>query len=189
MQDIPLYENWDLKLFGTNISITPLLPEDEKPYAQLMLGSFYDQALTRLGHIPDTDFAEAIAHESGNEVHALRPIGSNKFIGWITLQHDDDRPDIGISLIDEYQNKGFGPEAIRLYGNWLNKEYGLTEMYVRISEDNPQSQRAFCKVGAVKYRSAKNNLIESIASMLPDDYSDTITCPNTDYYRIHLPIK
>ena len=188
MHNIPMYQNWNLSLTGTNISITPISPSDLEPYSRLMFGSFFDQENSFLGRLAASDFVKILSHQSEDEMHAIRPVDSDKFIGWIILQNDDNLPDIGISLIDEYQNKGYGPEAIKLYSNWLHEEYGLSEVYARISEDNLQSQRAFSKIGAVKYRSGKNQIAEKLDALLPGTRSGDTKRSDTGFYKIHLPI-
>ena len=52
-------------------------------------------------------------------------------------------------MIPEEQNKGYGPETVMLFANRLFEDYGLGQVYARISEKNLQSQRAIAKLHAV----------------------------------------
>ena len=183
-----LYQDWDITLIGSKLRITPFTADDAEPYGRLMFGERYERfaALAGKEAFSLTGIEAILAHTANDEHHALRPPDGDTFIGWITLQKDEEgRPDIGISLIPPYQNRGFGLEAIRLFANRLHSVYGLEKVYVRISEGNPQSQKAFAKVGAVLNNLAPNSAFVELAEKLPDGVIDI---PNLGYYYIPLPI-
>ena len=98
------------------------------------------------------------------------------------------RPDIGISLISDYQNKGIGPEAVSLFANRLYSDYGIQTVYVRISEENLQSQRAFAKLGAILDKTEPNHIMTSLAKNLLANNPDKWNWPNFKFYHIKLPI-
>ena len=182
-----LYKDFDIVLIGAHIRITPMIPSDEEPYARLMFGSMYDGFTERLGHPPETGLPKILAHEASDETHAIRPLSSDAFIGWIALQRDEEgRPDIGISLVPQYQNKGCGPEAIRLYSNYLHQAYGLDTVYLRVHETNHQSQRAMEKMGAVLDKTIPDPKEVAILEKLKDKLS--YPPMNVHYYHLDLPI-
>lgn len=151
-----------------------------------MFGAMYDRFTEVLGHAPDSGIDKVLSHESKDEIHALRLPDDDAFIGWIVLQRDEEeRPDIGIHLIPEQQNRGLGPEAIRLFANHLHDEYGLDRVYARVHESNLQSQRAMEKAGAVLDKEAPNPIIVAMQEKLPEEQrSDP---GKLRYYHIDLP--
>ncbi len=184
-----LYQDWDLVLNGQNLRITPLTRDDEEPHGRLLLGYFYDSVQEITQKKPSTGINEILDHTSSEETHALRPLDSNEFIGWIVLQRDKaGRPEIGISLIPDKRNKGYGPEAVQLFANYLYEKYGLTEVYVRISSENVQSQKAFSKVGAILDCETMDDRFASIIESYGDRPSPYDKVLMMKCYHIPLPI-
>ena len=182
-----LYQDWDLELFGRNIRITSLTKADEDVYGRLMLGNLYDELLAMGGKLP-ARLRETLGHTSEDEVHAIRPLLDERMIGWIALQKNcEGQPDIGISLVEDQQNQGRGPEAVRLFCNHLFETYGLRSVFVRISAKNLQSQYAFAKVGAVYVREEMDPRYASLLEKHPDVVliGDPV---RIRFYRIPLPI-
>ena len=68
-----------------------------------------------------------------------------------------------------HQNRGIGPEAVILFANRLNSDYGLDRVYVRISALNLQCQKAFLKVGAVLDKAEPDYRMKKILEALPED--------------------
>ena len=186
-----LYQDWDITLCGSKVRITPFTAEDAEPYGRLMFGEHYERfaVLAEKEAFSITGLESILNHTAKDEHHALRPPDSNAFIGWITLQKNDEgKPDIGISIIPAYQNRGLGPEAIRMFANRLFNVYGLEKVYVRISEGNLQSQRAFAKVGAVLDRTIPNPAFVALTEKLPNDAPEKRNIPKLNYYHIPLQI-
>ena len=98
-------------------------------------------------------------------------------------------PDIGISLVKEYQNQGIGPEAVTLFANRLNSVYGLDRVYVRISALNPQCQKAFLKIGAVLDKSEPDYRLKKILDAFPEDARPDDPPPDMLFYHVDLPIS
>ena len=185
-----LFKDWDLVLLGEHIRITPMQSDDEEPYARLMFGDMYERYEQICGEIPPSGIKKILSHEAEDETHALRLLSDERFIGWITLQKDHEgRPDIGISIIPECQNRGLGPEAIVLFANHLYDDWGIEKVYAHISEYNQQSQKAFIKVGAVFDKAEPNYQMKEIAERLPDGELKKVSVSNILYYHIDLPTK
>ena len=178
-----LYNDYDLVLSTPRIRLTPLLPTDTEPYARLMLGDIYDLYKETTGTAPSAGLEEP--HE--DELHALRLPDDDAFIGWITLQKDEyGRPDIGVHLVPEQQNRGLGPEAVRLFVNHLHETYGLEKVYLRIHESNIQSQKAMSKLGVVKDGEVPDQRIVTLIEKLPDyDWKEP---GMIYYYHLDLPV-
>jgi len=179
-----LYKDWDVILTGERIRITPMRMEDEPAYGRLLLGDLYDKTVGMLG-TATTGIEEILNHTESAETHAIRLINDDSFIGWITLQKDPEgKPDIGISLVQEHQNQGIGPEAIALFVNRLNSTYRMDRVYVRITEHNIQSQKAFAKLGAVLDKREPDYRMKKIADKLPGEQP----IHELFSYHIDLPI-
>lgn len=181
---MPLYKDFDLTLASDRIRITPLLPADTEPYTRLMFGEIYDLYVAATGKTPSS----GLEKEHSDELHALRLPDDDSFIGWVTLQRDEEgRPDIGVHLVPEQQNKGLGPEAVRLFVNHLHRIYGLKTVYLRIHESNLQSQKAMGKLGVVKDGEAPDPVMTTLRIQLSDyDWKK----PGLVYcYHLDLPVE
>ena len=184
-----LFKDWDVELIGERVRITPMRMEDEPAYGKMLLGPVYEQAVSVLGDA-DTGIEKIIDHTEQDETHALRLVGDDALIGWITLQKDmEGRPDIGISLVKEHQNHGIGPEAVTLLVNHLHSVYGLDRIYVRISALNPQCQKAFLKVGAVLDKVEPDYRLKKILDAFPEDARPDDPPPDMLFFHINLPIN
>lgn len=72
------------------------------------------------------------------------------FIGRVCMQHlSDDCPEVGIELLEQYRNQGFGPEALTAFITWFKGVSGKPRVKARIEQDNTHSQHIFEKLGAV----------------------------------------
>ena len=184
-----LYQDWDLELAGTRIRITQIKEEDAEPFGRLMIGRFYDD-LPESGRASATGLRSILNRTAEDEIHAIRPLLSNQFIGWITLQKNPEgQPDIGVSLIPDYQNKGYGPEAIQLFGNYLYETYRLRKISGRISSKNYQSQNAVAKLGAVFVREVTDHRYESLLESSPHFTPTNVEGMKVRCYDIPLPIS
>lgn len=89
-----LYQDWDILLTGKRIRITPMEKRDDEAYGRLMFGEHYDRFVEVLKDGSVTGIEKTLEHRASDETHAIRQTGDDQFIGWITLQRDNDgRPD------------------------------------------------------------------------------------------------
>ncbi len=184
-----LYQDWDITLTGKRIRITPMEKRDEEAYAHLLFGPMYDTYYKLTNKLPLTYIDETLEHNAADEMHAIRPVDDDRFIGRIVLQKDHyGRPDIDISLIPGYQNQGICPEAVALFVNRLHAEYGMQTIGVRITEDDLQSQKAFAKVGAVLDQIEPHYVFVEMSRWRPDDDPEKHNIPNLCLYHIPLPV-
>jgi len=158
------------------LTITELRPDDEIPHTRLMLGDeFYESFLRETGKAPDLPRTE--------EMYAIRL--QNSYIGWVVLQRDEQgRPDVGIKVMNTYHGRGYGPEALKAFCNWIHEKRGIERAFARIEEGNVQSQKAFAKIGAVLDDRKPDYRFVKMAQKLPGETN----IPELLYYRIDLPI-
>lgn len=183
-----LYQDWEIELTGDRVRITPMRLEDDEAYGRLMLGdSLYESSLQNLNGQSPTGMEKILSHQ-GDETHAIRLIDNEDFIGWIILQKNmDGQPDVGISLIAGQQNKGYGPEAVMLFVNYLHNEYGLERIAVHISEKNLQSQTAFGKLGVELDKEVPDERFIFSDQPLSEQEMDSL--PKVLYLHIPLPVE
>ncbi len=183
-----LYQDWEIELTGDQIRITPMRLDDDEAYGRLMLGdSLYESSLRHMDGQSPTSMEKILSHK-GDETHAIRLIDQEDFIGWITLQKNiDGQPDIGISLIADQQNKGYGPEAVMLFVNYLHNEYGLERIAVHISEKDLQSQYAFGKLGVEFDKEVPDERFIFSDQPLSEQEMDSL--PKVLYFHIPLPVE
>ena len=182
-----LYQDWDLELAGKNIRITPMQPADDEAYGRLMVGdTFYESFARETNGRSFTGLNHILKHQ-GEETHAIRLVNDERFIGWITIyKNHEGNPDLGISLIHECRNKGYGPEAVMLFVNYLYKAYGLKQITVRIEDKNLQSQRAFAKLGVEFDKEEPDRRYRRSSDI--QEYDDD-TMPMVYYFHIPLPVE
>lgn len=185
-----LFKDWDDIIVGKRIRITPLQETDKENYERLLFGSLYDEYQKSSCHAMSSGFMNILEHTAEDETHAIRFLTDDKFIGWIALQHNNEgQPDIGISLIPEVQNKGYGPEAVMLFANNLYQKYALKQISVRIEGNNKQSQNAFAKVGAAFDKEVIDHQYSLLSSKNISDDDGTEPQYFIRCYHIPLPIK
>lgn len=72
----------------------------------------------------------------------------DQFFGRVNMQKiDEEVPELGIDLLKEYQNQGYGPEAIAAFANWYGRNLHISEIKVRITSANARSAHIFLKLG------------------------------------------
>ena len=169
--------SYNVLITTPRLTITDLRPEDEVPHTRLMLGDdFYDRFLRETGKAPNLSLT------ADEEMYAIRI--NDSYIGWVILQKDEQgRPDVGIKLMREYQGRGYGPEALMAFCNWIYEKYGVGCLYARIEESNVQSQKAFSKIGAVLDEWKPDYSFLKVARELAGEIPELL------YYHIDLPIK
>lgn len=96
---------------------------------------------------------------------------SNQFCGRVNMQKiDKEVLELGIDLLKEYQNQGYGPEVIVAFANWYGENRHISEIKVCITAANARSTHVFQKLGA-KYMQEDPSffaLAKSLAEELPE---------------------
>ncbi len=117
---------------------------------------------------------------------------SETLVGRVCMQKiDTPTPEVGIDLLAEYRNNGFGPEAIIAFCNWYAGKFDLAKVNIRISQDNSHSIHVFEKLGAV-YRGATTylpaDMIKRMQQELPDRDLGVLLQNSVREYTLELPL-
>ena len=114
------------------------------------------------------------------------------FVGKICMQHTDrNLPELGIDVMRVYRNHGYGPEAIVAFCNWYSATFGLTEVKVRISEENAHSIHVFEKLGAEYDKATSYFSADALAALkekLPDADLSVLSQESVRDYLLRLPV-
>ena len=118
---------------------------------------------------------------------------NGEFVGKICMQHTDrNLPELGIDVMREHQNHGYGPEAIVAFCNWYSATYGLRVVKVRISEENAHSMHIFEKLGA-EYDKATSylseNALNALREKLPDADLSVLSQNSVRDYFLQIPFS
>ena len=117
---------------------------------------------------------------------------SGVFVGKICMQHTDSNlPELGIDVMRACQNHGYGPEAIVAFCNWYSVTFGLTEVKVRISEENAHSIHVFEKLGAEYDKATSYFSADALAALkekLPDADLSVLSQESVRDYLLRLPV-
>lgn len=72
--------------------------------------------------------------------HVIFLQDGNRFCGRVNMQKTDEKiPELGIDLLGEYQNQGYGPEAIAAFANWYGKSRHISD----IRNQSPHHRRKY----------------------------------------------
>lgn len=113
-------------------------------------------------------------------------------VGRVCMQKiDTPIPEVGIDILAEHRNNGFGPEAIVAFCNWYAEKFNLTKASVRISRENSHSIHVFEKLGAVYLKSTTYlpaDVLERLRQELPDSDLSVLLQNSVREYTLELPI-
>lgn len=115
----------------------------------------------------------------------------NRFCGRVNMQKTDEKiPELGIDLLGEYQNQGYGPEVITAFANWYGKSRHISEIKVRITAANTRSAHVFQKLGAEYVQDDPSFLkaAENLAKDLPEKREAIMGDLCVREYLLKLPI-
>lgn len=113
------------------------------------------------------------------------------FCGRVNMQKTDEEiPELGIDLLGEYQNHGYGPEAIAAFANWYGKSRHISEIKVLITAANARSAHVFQKLGAEYIQENPSFLTaaKSLAEALPEKREAIMRNLSVREYLLKLPI-
>lgn len=117
---------------------------------------------------------------------------SETLVGRVCMQKiDTQTPEVGIDILPEYRNKGFGPEAIIAFCNWYAAKFNLTTVNIRISQENSHSIHVIEKLGAIYRKSTTHfpaDMLERLQRELPDRDLGVLLQDSVREYTLELPI-
>lgn len=117
---------------------------------------------------------------------------SGQFCGRVNMQEvDREVPEIGIDILEAYQNQGYGPEAAAAFANWYGEDRQITEIKVCIAAANVRSAHVFQKLGAAYIGEDPDHFssIKRLAEALPEKREDIMRELTVREYILRLPIS
>lgn len=78
---------------------------------------------------------------------------------------NEDKPEIGISLLPEYQRKGIGYQALSMIMRLAADRIGVHEFIARVYNDNTGSRRLMEKLGAIETGRELSELAETMQNI------------------------
>lgn len=123
--------------------------------------------------------------------HVIFLRDGDQFCGRVNMQKTDEEiPELGIDLLGEYQNQGYGPEAIAAFANWYGKSRHISEIKVLITAVNTHSAHVFQKLGAEYIQDDPSFLkaAENLAKDLPEKREAIMGDLRVREYLLKLPI-
>ena len=112
------------------------LSDTLQPFSRQVLKDYFEHSYQ--------DIYEAKQMRLVIALHNQQPIG---FIDLYDLHPKHKRAGLGVLILEEYQSKGFGREALELMIDYAFKVIDLHQIYVTITDDNGPSLRLFEKLG------------------------------------------
>ena len=92
---------------------------------------------------------------------------SECYCGYLELNKRNNKYELGIELYTEYRGNGIGTESVKAICGYLNNEYNLTEIWLRIREVNTASINMFEKLGAEYIKTIP--LVDGIETLIPEN--------------------
>ena len=94
-------------------------------------------------------FKESLADSSQTENYSIFIRENMTYCGNIELQKYSDEYSLGIKISDNYQHRGIGTIAVKLFCKYCFEKRGINSLVIRIDPENKNSIRLFEKLGAV----------------------------------------
>ena len=93
---------------------------------------------------------------------------SKKFIGNVELMHfEGDSAEMGISITEKFQGKGYGTEAIKAITNYGFENLNLNQINLIVFSHNARAIHTYKKLGFTTYKIQKN--VKNIDNAPVDD--------------------
>jgi RimJ/RimL family protein N-acetyltransferase len=91
-------------------------------------------------------------------------LNSGELVGVISLTPSRDvnrySAEVGYFVGEQYWNKGYATEALRLVGNFANSRHGLKRLYATVFDFNLASMRVLEKAGFKKEGTMKSSAVK-----------------------------
>lgn len=116
----------------------------------------------------------------------------DRFCGRVNMQKiDEEIPELGIDILREYQNQGYGPEAIAAFVSWYGENNHISEVKVRITAANARSTHVFQRLGAQYMREDPSFFASAkkLAEELPEKREAIMRDLSVREYILKLPIS
>lgn len=124
----------------------PIADEDREAYVELHSQANGDKSLFLKSEVADLMWEQTVNGET--RTYAIYN-KEGQFCGTIELQNPtSDTPEIGIDLIEKFQNKGIAPSIIPLFAKAVCERQTVQYFLIRITASNFHSRHVFEKLGA-----------------------------------------
>ncbi len=117
---------------------------------------------------------------------------SGQFCGRVNIQKTDQEvPEVGIDILKEYQNQGYGPEAVIGLVNWYGESHHVSKVKARVAAGNTHSTHVFEKLGAEYIREDPSSFTSAkkLAEELPEKREAILRDLIVREYILKLPIS
>lgn len=115
-----------------------------------------------------------------------------QFCGRVNIQKTDQEvPEVGIDIVKDLQNQGYGPEAVAGFANWYGESRRVSKIKALIAAGNAHSTHVFEKMGAVYVQDNLSflKIAEDLAKDLPGKREDIFRDLKVREYILKLPIS
>ena len=97
---------------------------------------------------------------------SLLTVPDNHYIGYVAIKHIDTTvPELGISLLPNYQGHGIGVEALQLAAREYAAAHPVDHYLLRVKGYNRASQRTMEKLGAYRLEDEGDLMLEELKRM------------------------
>lgn len=114
---------------------------------RLVIKEYSERYRENLEKLPDWDDEQCDAVLIPPIENVVVTLKDGTFIGWMCMHKGKNPPEIAITLMEEYQNKGYGTEAIKGFFMVCAKFFRAEKVAALIKKDNSRSIHVFEKLG------------------------------------------
>lgn len=116
-----------------------------------------------------------------------------RFCGRVNMQKiDKEVPEVGIDILEDYQNRGCGPEAIAGFANWYGESRHISKIKVLIAAGNTHSTHVFVEKLGAEYEQDNLSFLkiaEDLVKNLPEKREKLSHDLKVREYILKLPIS
>ena len=128
-----------------------------------------------------------------NKYFSIFEKNTDEYIGYICLQVVETEicNELGIAIKEEYQKHGIASEIIPVFLNWINHQYDIQTVVIRVEPDNIHSQHLFEKLGAIfdGMQERKDPSFLKLNEMRKKMGIPEEPLPKVLYYHFDLPVS
>lgn len=117
---------------------------------------------------------------------------SGQFCGRVNMQKmDQEIPEVGIDILKDLQNQGYGSEAVAGLANWFGESRYISKVKALIAAGNTHSTHMFEKLGAVYLQDNLSflKIAEDLTKDLPEKREEILRDLLVREYTLELPIS
>lgn len=174
-------------LVGTRVRLAPL----ESRHAAAVFDSLHDPESRRLTGTHATftldrieRFCASRADQDDRLDFAIEDIATGEYAGGLAVMDvdaDNETAGFRIDVVERFQGRGYGPEAIRMMLRYAFDEVGLHRVSLEVFDFNDRARRAYERCGfvlegrlrdALQWEGVRHDTL--VMSMLRPDFADAV---------------